>query len=153
MADQQESDSEIDLNVNHAENRHVGDVGGEDGDHIYINRRAPHIKPDPYTGEEDWDQFIAYLEDCAELARWTEREKLLYLATSLQKQARLHYSSLPEHERRSYKILTAQLERRYGSKRQVSRWLSKIQNRTHSATKYAYTHKKHVSLGPEAQDM
>ncbi|KAH3711216.1 hypothetical protein DPMN_070718 [Dreissena polymorpha] len=60
----------------------------------------PNIKSDPYSGDEAWDQYIAYFEDCAEFAQWNEKEKLLYLATSLKQQSRIHYSSLPVAEKR-----------------------------------------------------
>ncbi|KAH3700620.1 hypothetical protein DPMN_075597 [Dreissena polymorpha] len=130
--------------------------------HVKRRRQAPHVKPDSFTGEEDWDQYISYFEDCAELAQWSEKEKLLYLSTSLKQQARVHYSSLPSHEKRSYKVLTAQLEQRFGRKRQSTRWLSKIQNRTRGKTETVaafddeirlYAQKAFVSLGPEAQEM
>ncbi|KAH3772524.1 hypothetical protein DPMN_173864 [Dreissena polymorpha] len=167
MADEQDSDSEVNFNVNHLDRGDDDDEVMEE-DHHYTQRhvtrrrQASHVKSDSFTGEEDWDQYISNFEDCAELAQWSEKEKLLYIATSLKQQARAHYCSLPSHERRSYNVLTIQLEQRFGSKRQSTRWLSKIQNRTRGKTKTVaafgdeirlYAQKAYVSLGPEAQEM
>ena len=44
----------------------------------------PRIWPDPYTGNEDWEEHQSYFEDCAELSRWDPRSKLLILDASLQ---------------------------------------------------------------------
>ncbi|KAH3776545.1 hypothetical protein DPMN_177979 [Dreissena polymorpha] len=103
MADSNDqSDSEVDFNVN--ENGRGEGQEYQEGqfDEAYggFNSRGPrpNIKPDPYSGDEDWDQYIAYFEDCLEFAQWNEKEKLLYLATSLKQQARMHYSSLPVAE-------------------------------------------------------
>lgn len=138
MADDNDSDSEVNFNLN---NRRDGDEteGGDRGDydeHAAIRglpfrhfRPPPQIRPDPYTGEDEWDRYHSYFEDCAELAMWSEKEKLLYLATSLKQKARLFYDSLPAHEKRSYESLIVRLEHRFGSRRQQTRWLSIMQNR------------------------
>ena len=92
MADAHDtSDSEIFFNMNkHVEGGNGGYYVDHDGnrqEQVYRGRggyrRHVNIMPDPYTGEEDWDQYIAYFDDCAELAQWTDNEKILYLATSL----------------------------------------------------------------------
>jgi len=166
MADS-DSDSEIDFNVNHpgVENE---EVRRDEGDQDYIHRmpvhheRAPHVKPDAFTGEEDWDMYISHFEDCSRLARWTQNEKLLYLATALRGQARQYYCSLQQHERHRYDVLVDQLEQRFGNKQQAIRWLSKIQNRTRgkdeSIAEFGdairiYAKKAYPTLGPEAQEM
>ena len=162
MADHNEnSDSEIDFNMN----QHGDDELGyhDRGDRYEPYRRPPpNVKPDSYSGDEDWDQYISYFEDCAELGRWTEKEKLLYLATSLKQQARVHYSSLPVQERRSYKLLVQSLEQRFGSKRQQNRWISKMQNRVRGKTETIaafgdeirlLAQKAYSTLDQEAQEM
>jgi hypothetical protein len=167
MADNNDqSDSEVDFNVNengrgegqeYQEGQFDEAYGG-----FYRRGPRPNIKPDPYSGDEDWDQYIAYFEDCAELAQWNEKEKLLYLATSLKQQARMHYSSLPVAEKRSYKLLTNRLEQRFGSKRQQNRWLSKMQNRMRGKTETIaafgdeirlLSQKAYSTLDQEAQEM
>jgi hypothetical protein len=87
------------------------------------------IKPDVFTGEEDWEQFISHFEDCAELGQWNAKEMLLTLAASLKGHARVFYTSLPLTEKRSFERLVSSLEQRFGSARQQARWLSKFQAR------------------------
>ena len=163
MADNSDqSDSEVDFTMN--QNEDVREYAHHGEGHALLHRRGPrpNIRPDTYSGDEDWDQYIAYFEDCAELAQWTNKEKLLYLATSLKQQARVHYSSLPVLDKRSYKLLTDRLEQRFGSKRQQNRWLSKMQNRTRGKSEAIaafgdeirlLAQKAYSTLDQEAQEM
>ena len=89
--------------------------------------RPPVVIPDTYSGEDDWEQYISHFEDCAELGNWSEKE---ILAAKLKGQARVFYTSLPSSDKRSYRLLVARLELRFGSARQRSRWVSKLQTRT-----------------------
>ena len=163
-----DSDSEVNFNLNNVERRGEDvpkgiDVGrGDDGDQRRRTRSFAHIKPDSFTGTEDWDQYLSYFEDCAELCQWSDREKLLYLATSLKQQARVHYSSLPLEEKNSFRALSFSLEQRFGSKRQQSRWISKLQNRSRERNETIgafgdeirlYSQKAYVTLDQEAQEM
>jgi len=175
MADNQDSDSEVNFNLN-VNNRQAveEDDRGDMGDHDYDIRArmgrdpdlprkaAPRIKPDPFTGEEDWDQYISYFEECAELCQWSDREKMLYLATSLKQQARVHYSSLPQEEKNSYRVLIFSLGQRFGGRRQQSRWISKLQNKTRDKSEAIgafgdeirlYSQKAYLTLDQEAQEM
>ncbi|KAH3869510.1 hypothetical protein DPMN_032679 [Dreissena polymorpha] len=68
MADNNDqSDSEVDFNVNengrgegqeYQEGQFDEAYGG-----FYRRGPRPNIKPDPYSGDEDWDQYIAYLHN------------------------------------------------------------------------------------------
>ena len=49
------------------------------------------VKPESYNGKDDWDEYISHFQDCAELGRWSDRTKCLFLATSLRDQARTYY--------------------------------------------------------------
>ena len=117
--------------------------------------------PDPFTGE-DWDHYIFYFEDCAQLAQWTDREKLLYLTISLKEQAKVYYSTIQDNERRSFKHLVKQLEQRFSNKQHQARWLSVLQKRTmrehETVAEFAedislLTQKAYVSLDQETQVM
>lgn len=171
MSDNQDSDSEVNFNLNNVqpdeENDGQGNGGGEyvrqrRADLGTVRRSSAHIKPDPYTGEEDWEQYISYFEDCAELCQWSNREKLLYLATSLKNQARVHYSSLTTEEKGSFRLLTFNLAQRFGSRRQQSRWISKLQSRARERNETIgafgddirlLSQKAYVTLDREAQEM
>ena len=87
------------------------------------------VKPEPYSGSEDWEEYISHFTLCAELGRWTEQEKVLALAASLRGPARTFYISLSIAEKYSYTTLVKELSQRFGSLRQQSRWLSRLEGR------------------------
>ncbi|VDI31310.1 Hypothetical predicted protein [Mytilus galloprovincialis] len=87
------------------------------------------IRPDAYSGSDDWEEYFSHFQDCAELGRWSMEDRVLTLAASLKGPARTFYMSLPTHERRPYSILVRRLEERFGSARQQNRWLSRFEMR------------------------
>ena len=91
--------------------------------------KFPVITPDTFKGDDDWEQYISHFEDCAELGNWSLKEKVLTLAAKLKGQARVFYSGLPSCDKRSYRLLVARLEQRFGSAMQHSRWMSRLQSR------------------------
>lgn len=88
-----------------------------------------NMKPEPFSGKESWEEYLSHFEDCAELSRWTDREKVLFLAASLRDQARSYYMSLSLVERRSYEILVNKFSQRFGSSRHQNKWLSRLEMR------------------------
>lgn len=88
-----------------------------------------NMKPEPFSGKESWEEYLSHFEDCAELSRWSDREKVLFLAASLRDQARSYYMSLSLVERRSYEILVNKFSQRFGSSRHQNKWLSRLEMR------------------------
>lgn len=88
------------------------------------------IKPEPYNGRESWEEYISYFENCVELGRWNEVDKVLLLSASLRGQARTFYISLTATEKKSYHLLIKTLEQRFGNARHQNRWLSRFETRT-----------------------
>ena len=89
----------------------------------------PRIKPDPYTGSEDWEEYQSYFEDCAELSRWDSRSKVLFLAASFKGQARTYYMSLDACDKRSYWALVYKMRQRFGSNKHALKWLNQLELR------------------------
>ena len=87
------------------------------------------MKPEPYNGKDDWDEYISHFQDCAELGGWSDRTKLLFLAASLRDQARTFYMSLSGEDKGTYRSLVNKLNQRFGSTRNQNRWLSKLEMR------------------------
>lgn len=87
------------------------------------------VKPEPYDGSEDWEEYISHFEICAELGKWREQDKVLTLAAALRGPARTFYISLAPPEKRDYGILIQRLGQRFGSTRQQNRWLSRLEMR------------------------
>ncbi|MCG7866921.1 MAG: hypothetical protein JAY74_11180 [Candidatus Thiodiazotropha taylori] len=90
---------------------------------------GPTVKPDPYSGQESWEEYISHFENCADLSKWDHRQKVLMLAASLRGQARTFYMSLACEQKNSYRSLVASLNQRFGSSRHQNRWLAKLEMR------------------------
>ena len=90
---------------------------------------GPRIKPDPYTGNEDWEEYQSYFEDCAELSRWDPHSKVLFLAASFKGQARTYYMSLDAYDKRSYSALVYKMRQRFGSNKHALKWLNQLELR------------------------
>ena len=52
---------------------------------------GPRIKPESYSGTEDWEEYQSHFEDCADLSMWDNRSKVLFLTASLKGKARTYY--------------------------------------------------------------
>ena len=48
-----------------------------------ILHTSPHMKPQTYNGDEDWESYLNHFELCAKLGRWSYHDRVLYLAASL----------------------------------------------------------------------
>ena len=90
------------------------------------------------------------------------KEKVLTLAAKLKGQARVFYSGLPSCDKRSYRLLVARLEQRFGSARQQSRWMSRLQSRVRKQGEsiaafgddlLLMAQKAYVTLDSHAQEM
>ena len=91
--------------------------------------QGPTLKPDPYSGQENWEEYISHFENCADLCQWDHRQKVLMLAASFRGQARTFYMSLSHSEKANYRLLVSTLYHRFGSSRHQNRWLAKLEMR------------------------
>ena len=90
---------------------------------------GPRIKPNPYTGNEDWEEYQSYFEDCAELSRWDPHSKVLFLAASFKGQARTYYMGLDTYDKRSYSALVYKMRQRFGGSKHAIKWLNELEIR------------------------
>ena len=103
--------------------------------HTHRNRDAsrhyqgPTLKPDPYSGQENWEEYISHFENCANLCQWDRRQKVFMLAASLRGQARTYYMSLSHDEKNSYRSLVSNLNQIFGSSKHQNRWLARLEMR------------------------
>ena len=94
-----------------------------------MGRHRLQVKPEFYTGNEDWDQYISHFQNCADLGRWSKMDKALTLSACLKGQARAFYLGLSPLDRSSYYRLVQKFSERFGSVRQQSRYLTKFETR------------------------
>ena len=58
-----------------------GDISGNPS--CYIPHTSPHMKPQTYNGDKDWESYLNHFELCAKLGRWSYQDRVLHLAASL----------------------------------------------------------------------
>ncbi|KAK3576213.1 hypothetical protein CHS0354_002813 [Potamilus streckersoni] len=88
-----------------------------------------YMKPDHFSGDEDWDEYISHFESCAKLGRWSLEEKVLKLAACLRGAARTYYVSLLTTKKSSYSMLIKKLQQRFGNSQPQSKWLALLESR------------------------
>jgi hypothetical protein len=76
------------------------------------------VKPEPFDGSSDWEEYFFHFINCAEIGRWTNQDKMLGLSANLRGPARIFYMSLFQDERADYYRLVDNLAQRIGSVRQ-----------------------------------
>ena len=94
-----------------------------------ILHTSPHMKPQTYNGDEDWESYLNHFELCAKLGRWSYQDRVLYLAASLRGNAQVYYMTLMPVERSSFHSLVVKLGLRFSNARQQPIWISRLEAR------------------------
>lgn len=89
----------------------------------------PQLRQDTYEGPNQCEEYLSHFEDCAELNEWNNKQKVLFLASSLRGPARNYYMSLSREEKRLYYTLTNKLGLRFGVSKHQNKWLTKLEQR------------------------
>lgn len=87
------------------------------------------LKPQTFSGTDDFEDFLAQFEITAEINGWDYRAKSLYLANSLTGTARSLLNEVTSEERRDYKSLVQKLTARYGSENRAEVYRSQLKSR------------------------
>ena len=85
--------------------------------------------PVHYDGTEDWEEYLSQFEILADINKWEDTEKGLYLASSLKGSARSILSDLNQEERRDFSKLKLALSRKFGSEYKAEMYRAKLQSR------------------------
>lgn len=88
------------------------------------------LKPQPYDGSEDLDEYLAHFNIVSELNGWNYVTKSLYLASSLKGACLSLLNDLDPRQCRDYDCLIQALQNRYGTKNRAEIFRSKLQTRT-----------------------
>ena len=104
-----------------------GDISGNAS--CSILHTSPHMKPQTYNGDEDWESYLNHFELCAKLGRWSYHDRVLYLAASLRGNGQVYYMTLMPAERSSYHTLVVKLGLRFSNARQQPMWISRLEAR------------------------
>ena len=92
------------------------------------------IKPQIYSENDDFDDFLTQFEITAEINSWSYNDTSLYLASSLSGSARSLLNELNPRERRDFNSLVEKLQTRYGSENKSEVFRTQLKTRTRSKT-------------------
>ena len=101
------------------------------------------MKPATYDGTGIWSDYRAHFEACAEINKWSDDEKGLYLAVSLRGQAQGVLGNLSKKSN-NYKELSTALEERFAPPNQTELYRCQLRDRRQKASE---------SLAELAQDV
>ena len=91
------------------------------------------VKPATYDGTGHWKDYKAHFDACAELNKWTEKEKGLYLAVSLRGQAQGVFGNLADRSN-DFNELTKALEERFAPPNQTELYRVQMKERRQRAS-------------------
>jgi hypothetical protein len=100
-----------------------------DSRNVSSNSHNLKMKPQPYGGKDDLNDFLTQFEITAEINGWGYNEKSLYLASSLTNEARSLLSELNERERRDFDSLVEKLKTRFGSENKAEVYRIQLKTR------------------------
>lgn len=92
-----------------------------------VAHRIQH--PQPFGGDAPWDAYKLQFEMLAEINKWSDEEKASFLAISLRGPALTVLTNLPPEGRRTYTVLVAALDKRFGTAHQTELNRMKLRNR------------------------
>lgn len=87
------------------------------------------MKPQTYSGEDDFEDFLTQFEITSEINKWSYNEKSLYLANSLTGGARSLLTEMNERERRDFSGLVEKLKARYGHEHKAEVFRAQLKTR------------------------
>ena len=91
------------------------------------------FKPDKFDGTHSWLDYHSHFEACAEINDWSLHQKGLYLAVSLQGQARGVLGNLPRGTQPDYLTLVKALEERFSPPSQTDLYRVQFRERRQRA--------------------
>ena len=86
-------------------------------------------KPEKFDGSEDWEDYLVYFEQLAELNGWDKPTMAIMLGLSLRGAARTVLAGLSLPERRDYRVLTSALRQNFSPPQKVHMHMAELKAR------------------------
>ena len=86
-------------------------------------------RPESYDGTDDWDEYLVYFEQYAELNGWNKPTMAMMLGLSLRGSARTVLTGLTLPERRDYKLLKTTLAQNFSPPQKVHLYMAELKAR------------------------
>ena len=99
------------------------------GLHHALVGRPVTAKPEFFDGSEDWQDYVVYFEQLAELNGWDRPTMAIMLGLSLRGAARTVLAGLSLPERRDYKVLKAALTQNFSPHQKVHMYMAELKAR------------------------
>ena len=101
----------------------INEISQSKGDNHY------RLKPQTFSGNEDFEDFLAHFQITVEINGWDYRAKLLHLANCLSGPARSLLSELTSEQRRDYNSLVQKLTARFRSENRAEVFRAQLKSR------------------------
>ena len=73
----------------------------------------PVIIPEPFSGEDSWEDWIAQFDSIAEISHWKDKQKLMRLKVRLAGRALMAFKKFPVTTRSSFERVMKALQDRF----------------------------------------
>ena len=87
------------------------------------------FKPEPYSGDGDWGEYLVAFEQFAMFMRWDDPTKATMLGFCLRGPARSVLAGLPPHRRIDYAALTEALTQNFSPREQLHLYQAELKSR------------------------
>ena len=89
----------------------------------------PVLTPDAFSGEGSWDDWLDHFESVAEVNKWDNAAKLLWLRVRMTGRAQTAFKQLPEESRAEYPACIKGLRERFEPACKKELYLAEFQTR------------------------
>ena len=96
-----------------------------------VNTYETKMEPSEYDGTSSWNEYLLQFNLVAEINRWNNHNKALYLATSLRGTARTVLADMPPSLHRNFTALVNRLTQRFGPNKDQSEMFWMMLNNRH----------------------
>ena len=94
-----------------------------------VKAERPVITPEPFSGEQSWEDWIDQFESIASINGWNDEQKLIWLKVRLTGSALLVYKKFSVTARASFKNAVVTLAERFEPESRRDLYLAEFQSR------------------------
>ena len=89
----------------------------------------PLVLPEPFNGDESWQQWSYLFNNVAAVNSWSDEDKLKWLKVQLIGRAQTAFQRLSEDNRASFELATKALKERFEPSSQKTRYQAELRTR------------------------
>ncbi|CAC5368830.1 unnamed protein product [Mytilus coruscus] len=96
--------------------------------HKHMGSEKPVVRPSKYDGSVSWEDYKIQFEMISELNYWTDNQKAMFLATSLNGNAQSVLADIDPIKRKDYKSICEALASRFGTENRTELFRVQLKN-------------------------